>query len=487
MDLIADAMGHGAELVALPVERLPDEFFSLRTGLAGTVAQKFVNYRIGPGSPSSATSPTRWTAAPPCATSCGRPIGAPSCGSSRLRRSCGSGSARRPGAAGADTAHRGGEGRSARRPSRSADPSPRQWIVEERGRHRISRSATTGDEQPPSPGQNGISHRTFMRRASACSRSWMEGSPHRPLHPRSVSPLINSTIYRCKPGRSPQPRKSLQVIVERRGRHSYPRSPAYGRGVPMMTVAPRSSSCAARAVRPAAENASTATGPAPRWSRPAGGRRARAMRRAVGDPAQHVQPVGAAVERHQRLVQPGLGRHHGDRVGGHVGRVRDQHVDPAAQRRGSGAKRSPSYTRPSGRGCAGRTAPPPGRCRRRAARPGDAPRQRRADRARAAAQVDDDRAGPGQARRPGRPGTRCAGGGRTRRGRRRCAARGTRPSRGRARAARRRPAARTIAVEVAGVARRGRSAAGPRPRRRRSRPRGARRPRRTRGRTCRSG
>jgi hypothetical protein len=46
MDLIADAMGHGAELVALPVERLPDEFFSLRTGLAGTVAQKFVNYRM---------------------------------------------------------------------------------------------------------------------------------------------------------------------------------------------------------------------------------------------------------------------------------------------------------------------------------------------------------------------------------------------------------------------------------------------------------
>jgi hypothetical protein len=46
MDLIADAMGHDAELVALPVERLPDEFFSLRSGLAGMVAQKFVNYRL---------------------------------------------------------------------------------------------------------------------------------------------------------------------------------------------------------------------------------------------------------------------------------------------------------------------------------------------------------------------------------------------------------------------------------------------------------
>jgi hypothetical protein len=46
MDLIADAMGHDAELVALPVERLPDEFFSLRSGLAGLIAQKFVNYRM---------------------------------------------------------------------------------------------------------------------------------------------------------------------------------------------------------------------------------------------------------------------------------------------------------------------------------------------------------------------------------------------------------------------------------------------------------
>lgn len=46
MDLIADAMGHDAELVALPVERLPAEFFSLRSGLAGMVAQKFVNYRV---------------------------------------------------------------------------------------------------------------------------------------------------------------------------------------------------------------------------------------------------------------------------------------------------------------------------------------------------------------------------------------------------------------------------------------------------------
>lgn len=46
LDLIGSAIGHGAELVMLPAERLPDEFFTLRTGLAGEVAQKFVNYRI---------------------------------------------------------------------------------------------------------------------------------------------------------------------------------------------------------------------------------------------------------------------------------------------------------------------------------------------------------------------------------------------------------------------------------------------------------
>ncbi|AUG81362.1 alpha/beta hydrolase [Kitasatospora sp. MMS16-BH015] len=46
-DLLGDAMGLGAEWVALPVERLPPEFFQLRTGLAGTVVQKFATYRLG--------------------------------------------------------------------------------------------------------------------------------------------------------------------------------------------------------------------------------------------------------------------------------------------------------------------------------------------------------------------------------------------------------------------------------------------------------
>lgn len=45
-DLIGDAFGFGAELVIVPVERLSDEFFELRTRIAGDVIQKFVTYRI---------------------------------------------------------------------------------------------------------------------------------------------------------------------------------------------------------------------------------------------------------------------------------------------------------------------------------------------------------------------------------------------------------------------------------------------------------
>lgn len=46
LDLIGEALGTGAELVVLPVERLTDEFFTLSTGVAGEIAQKFVNYRL---------------------------------------------------------------------------------------------------------------------------------------------------------------------------------------------------------------------------------------------------------------------------------------------------------------------------------------------------------------------------------------------------------------------------------------------------------
>jgi hypothetical protein len=45
-DYISAAWEHEAALVAIPVERLADDFFRLRTGLAGEAIQKFVNYRI---------------------------------------------------------------------------------------------------------------------------------------------------------------------------------------------------------------------------------------------------------------------------------------------------------------------------------------------------------------------------------------------------------------------------------------------------------
>lgn len=46
LDLIGDAMGQDAEVVAVPVERIADEFFRLRSGVAGAVMQKFVTYRV---------------------------------------------------------------------------------------------------------------------------------------------------------------------------------------------------------------------------------------------------------------------------------------------------------------------------------------------------------------------------------------------------------------------------------------------------------
>jgi hypothetical protein len=43
--LIGDALYHGTELIVIPVERLEDDFFQLKTGLAGQILQKFVTYR----------------------------------------------------------------------------------------------------------------------------------------------------------------------------------------------------------------------------------------------------------------------------------------------------------------------------------------------------------------------------------------------------------------------------------------------------------
>jgi len=56
--------------------------------------------------------------------------------------------------------------------------------------------------------------------------------------------------------------------------------------------------------------------------------------RSRSHPPLDIQAVNAAVERQPWLVQARLRRHHRDRLGGNVGRVGDQDVYPAAQPRG---------------------------------------------------------------------------------------------------------------------------------------------------------
>lgn len=46
-DLVGEALGAGAELIAVPAGRLSDDFFVLKTGLAGAILQKTTNYRLG--------------------------------------------------------------------------------------------------------------------------------------------------------------------------------------------------------------------------------------------------------------------------------------------------------------------------------------------------------------------------------------------------------------------------------------------------------
>jgi Domain of unknown function (DUF4180) len=45
-DVVGEALGLGAELVVVPVERLTEDFFSLRSGVAGEILQKFATYRL---------------------------------------------------------------------------------------------------------------------------------------------------------------------------------------------------------------------------------------------------------------------------------------------------------------------------------------------------------------------------------------------------------------------------------------------------------
>jgi hypothetical protein len=46
LDIIGEAWGQRALMVAIPVSRLGSEFFDLSSGLAGDVIQKFVNYEL---------------------------------------------------------------------------------------------------------------------------------------------------------------------------------------------------------------------------------------------------------------------------------------------------------------------------------------------------------------------------------------------------------------------------------------------------------
>jgi hypothetical protein len=45
-DFLAEAWAQEADMLAIPVARLGEDFFDLRTGLAGEVGQKFANYRV---------------------------------------------------------------------------------------------------------------------------------------------------------------------------------------------------------------------------------------------------------------------------------------------------------------------------------------------------------------------------------------------------------------------------------------------------------
>ncbi len=46
VDLIGEARSHHATMAILPIGRLDPAYFQLRTGLAGEVLQKFVNYQL---------------------------------------------------------------------------------------------------------------------------------------------------------------------------------------------------------------------------------------------------------------------------------------------------------------------------------------------------------------------------------------------------------------------------------------------------------
>ncbi len=45
IEIISEAAAHNAEVIVIPVERLSERFFELKTRIAGEILQKFVTYR----------------------------------------------------------------------------------------------------------------------------------------------------------------------------------------------------------------------------------------------------------------------------------------------------------------------------------------------------------------------------------------------------------------------------------------------------------
>lgn len=45
-ELVGEAIGQRVEFVVIPAERLTDDFFELKTGVAASIVQKFATYRL---------------------------------------------------------------------------------------------------------------------------------------------------------------------------------------------------------------------------------------------------------------------------------------------------------------------------------------------------------------------------------------------------------------------------------------------------------
>lgn len=46
-DVMGEALSQGARWIVIPVERLDEDFFRLKTGVAGEIVSKLVGYRMG--------------------------------------------------------------------------------------------------------------------------------------------------------------------------------------------------------------------------------------------------------------------------------------------------------------------------------------------------------------------------------------------------------------------------------------------------------